>query len=207
MKACCPLSQVPEDFDPTLLLTKQNVLQGHECAKNEKLNTQTNMQLLCNRWQRLLCSLFKVSTIRCETCLKGGKVGWSSPWSGQCCFMQSPACSCAKLHCRCVSKSLGIGENWNGEAWAGKARDSRRGRIVHIEESRLCLNVSSFLTFEGYKYVIRPFLKIAKSKYYLRYVRPSVGLEQLDSHWTKSQEIYIWGFVEILLRKSSLNKI
>jgi len=151
VKACCPRSQVPEDCDPTLLLTKLNVFQGYECAKNEKLKKQTNMQLLCNRWQipggRLVTSLFKVSVISCQMCLKAGTVWWYSPWSGQCCFMQSPACSCAKLHCRYVSKRLGIGENWKGEAWAGKARDSSMGGIVHIEGCRRCLNVSLVLTF------------------------------------------------------------
>ena len=117
----------------------------------KKLNTQNNMQLLCNRWQRpggkLVSSIFEVSVIRCQTCLKAGTFWWYSPWSGQCCFMQSPACSCAKLHCRYVSKRLGIGENWKGEAWAGKARDSSMGGIVHIEGCRRCLNVSLVLTF------------------------------------------------------------
>jgi len=172
--------------------------------KMKQLNTRTNMQLLCNRWQRqgckLMCSLFKVSTIRCQACLKAGTVWWYSPWSGQCCFMQSPACSCAKLHCRCVSKSLGIGENWNGEAWAGKARDSSRGRVVHIEESRLCLNVSSFLSLlKRVSMLLGAFWKSRKAT--ISSLCPSVGLEQPGSRWTKSQEIYIWGVFENLSRK------
>ena len=171
---------MPEVCDPTLILTKRNVLQGHECAKNEKLNMQTNMQLLCNRRQRpggkLMCSLFKVGVISCLTCLKAGTVWWYSPWSGQCCFMQSPACFCAKLHCLFVSKRLGIGENWNGEAWAGKARDSSRGRIVHIEASRLCLNVSSFLSLlKRVSTLLGAFWKLLKATIiFVMFVRPSV---------------------------------
>ena len=122
-----------------------------------------------------MSSIFKVKVISCQTCLKAGTVWWYSPWSGQCCFMQSPACSCAKLHCRCVSKRLGIGENWNGEAWAGKARDSSRGRVVHIEESRLCLNVSYLSVSKRISMLLGAFWKSQKATIiFVMFVRASV---------------------------------
>ena len=182
----------------------------------KQLHAQINMQLLCNRWQRTagkhVCPFLKFSVIRCQSCLKAGTVWWSSPWSGQYCFMQSPACSCAKLHCRCVSKSLGIGTNWNGETWAGKAMDSSRGRIAHIEYSQRWLNVSSFLKhFKCVIMLLGAFCKSGNATIFfdmsvcLSY--PSVGLELLGSRWTKSQEIYIRGIFENLLRKIKSYKI
>jgi hypothetical protein len=97
------------------------------------------------------CDLFKpticrTSITRCQTWWPASAVWWSEPWSVQCCLLHYPACSGAKLHCRCVSKRLGIGANWSGEAWTGKAGHSNRAWIAHIEDSRRYLNVSSFLT-------------------------------------------------------------
>jgi hypothetical protein len=58
---------------------------------------------------------------------------------------------------------------------------------LYVGHKPMGVSLTFYMTTEkrwSTRNVVRRVRKTAKSDYYLRHVRPSVHMEQLDSHWT-----------------------